>query len=160
MKVKHQLFVWGLILCITSFSAVVPVSKQTLELKPGWNLVTLIRPLESLPGNVNKFLSLNPIGFDGQCNTYMICNGAEDFKAGAAYWIFSFKSQTVELALDTTQTDVQPAVKAGWNLVGMTAGASWPNSAVVIWAWKDGRFVQVDKTAVQIGYAYWAYFNA
>ena len=160
MKMKHQLFVWGLLLCITSFSAVVPVSTLTLQLNPGWNLVTLTRPLESMQSNVNKFLALRPFAFDAKNQTYVFCARAENLKPGVGYWIYSDKSQTVELALDTTQTVGQPTLKAGWNLVGMTDGASWPNSAVVIWAWKNGRFVQVNKTELQVGCAYWAYFNA
>lgn len=160
MKMKHQLFVFWLILCMTSFSAVVPVSTLTLQLKPGWNLVTLTRPLESLQGNVNKFLLLKPLSFDRKSSAYVFCSHAEDLKPGVGYWIFSGKSQMVELALDPTQTAVQPTLKSGWNLVGMIDGATWPNAAVAIWGWKDGRFVQVNKTELQVGCAYWAFFNA
>ena len=159
MKKYIQLFVFGLFLCITSFAAVVPVSTLTLQLKSGWNLVTLTRPMESTQSNVNNFLSLKPFTFDEKSQTYVFCARAEDLKPGVGYWIYSDKSQTVELALDTTQTVGQPTLKAGWNLVGMTDGASWPNSAVVIWAWKNGCFVQVNKTELQVGNAYWIYMN-
>ena len=141
-------------------AAVVPSSKQTLELKAGWNLVTLTKPLDSMSSNVQKFLALRPVRYDVGYGTYVFCERGEDVKAGVGYWVFSREKKTVELALDTTQTASEPSLKKGWNLVGMTDGASWPNSAVVIWAWKNGRFVQVNKTELQVGCAYWAYFNA
>ena len=150
---KIQLFVIGIIICLISFSAVVPVSTQTLQLRFGWNLVTLTWPLESMQSNVDKFLSLKPMAYDGDRRCYVACNRADDLNAGYGYWIFSRKSQTVELALDPNQAAVQPNLKAGWNLVGMTNGASWPKSAVVIWGWKNGRFVIVDKTKLQTGHA-------
>ena len=159
MKKQIQLFVLGLFLCITAFSAVIPISVQTLQLKPGWNLVTLTRPLESMPGNIDKFLSLKPFAFDYNSRAYIRCNKAVDLKAGYGYWIYSDKSQTVELALDTTQTVGQTTLMKGWNLVGMTDEASWPNSTDFIWTWKNGRFVQVNQTELQVGNAYWIYIN-
>ena len=142
MKGRIQLFVLGVFLCMTSFSAVVPVSTLTLQLKSGWNLVTLTRPLETMQSNVNKFLSLKPLSCDRKSSAYVFCNHAEDLKPGVGYWIFSSKSQMVELALDPTQTAVQPTLKSGWNLVGMIDGATWPQSAVVIWGWKESATCQ------------------
>ncbi len=149
----------GLFLCTTTFSAVVPISKQTLQLRPGWNLVTLIHPLESMQSNVNKFLSLKPMAYDADRRCYVACNRAEDIKAGDGYWIFSNNSQAVELALDSKQTAGQMALKAGWNLVGVMDKASWANSAVHIWAWKNGHFAQVTEKELQAGNAYWIYMN-
>ena len=42
-------------------AAAVPSSKQTLEVKAGWNLITLTRPLDTMTSNVQKFLSLKPV---------------------------------------------------------------------------------------------------
>jgi len=161
MKKQIQLFVLGLFLCLMSFAAVEPIATQTLQLKPGWNLVTLTRPLESMQSNVNKFLSLCPFAYDGQNCNYVFCSHAEDLKAGVGYWVYSDKAKTVDLALDAKQTASQPELQKGWNLVGMTEGASWPSSATEIWTWKNGRFVQVvDKSELKVGCAYWAFFNA
>ena len=149
----------AMLLSISAMGAVVPVSTQTLVLKPGWNLVALTRPLESMQSNLDKFLSLKPFAFDNASGSYMHCVKAENLKPGDGYWVFCPNAQTVELALDVKQAVAQPTLRKGWNLVGMTDGASWPDSAVVIWGWKDGRFVQVSKSELQAGKGYWAFFN-
>ena len=86
-KRKECNSVWGLVVAIMLLSvcvqaAVVPSSKQTLELKPGWNLVTLAKPLDAMPGNVQKFLSLKPVFFDFRTFSFVFCNRAEDLKTG------------------------------------------------------------------------------
>ena len=140
-------------------AAVVPSSKQTLELKAGWNLVTLTKPLDSMSSNVQKFLALRPVRYDVGYGTYVFCERGEDVKAGVGYWVFSREKKTVELALDTTQTASEPSLKKGWNLVGMTDGASWPDSATAIWGWENGNFKLLEKKDLKAGNAYWAFFN-
>ena len=144
-------------LCVQG--AVVPVSTQTLELKPGWTLVTLMKPLDSKPVNLQKLLELKLVRYDVDCGAYVFCDRSEDVKAGVGYWVFSQKKQTIELALDVDSAVVQPTVTKGWNLVGMTDGASWPDSAVVIWGWQDGSFKPIEKKDLKVGNAYWAFFN-
>ena len=148
-----------MLLSISAMGAVVPVSVQTLQLKPGWNLVTLTRPLDSMQSNIDKFLALKPFAFDENSNSYVSCTKADDLKAGNGYWVFSSHAQTVELALDVNQTVAQLTLQKGWNLVGMSDGASWSNSAAVIWGWKNNRFVRIAKTDLQLGYAYWIFVN-
>ncbi|MBR4370674.1 MAG: hypothetical protein IKS92_06470, partial [Victivallales bacterium] len=67
-------------LCVQG--AVVPVSTQTLELKPGWNLVTLMKPLDSKPVNLQKLLELKLVRYDVDCGAYVFCDRSEDVKAG------------------------------------------------------------------------------
>ncbi len=153
--------VWGLVVAIMLLSvcvqaAVVPSSKQVLELRFGWNLVTLKRPLDSMPGNLQKFLSLKPICFDMSKGTYMFCERAEDVKAGIGYWVFSSEKKTVELALDTTQTVVLPSLEKGWNLIGLTDDMSWPDLSMAIWSWRNGSFKLIEKKDLKVGDAYWA----
>ena len=146
-----------MLLSVCVQAAVVPSSKQTLELKAGWNLVTLTKPLDSMSSNVQKFLSLRPVRYDVDSGAYVFCNRLEDMKAGVGYWVFSRGAQTIELALDVNAAVDQPVLKKGWNLIGMTDGASWPNSGMVSWAWESGRFKQVDVKDLQTGQAYWAW---
>ena len=146
-----------MLMAVCAQAAVVPSSKQMLELKPGWNLVTLTKPLDPMPGNVQKFLSLKPMRYDDASGAYVACNDSENLKAGVGYWVFSRGAQTIELALDVNAAVDQPVLKKGWNLIGMTDGASWPNSGMVSWAWESGRFKQVDVKDLQAGQAYWAW---
>ena len=146
-----------MLLSVCVQAAVVPSSKQTLELKAGWNLVTLTRPLDSMSSNVQKFLSLKPICYDVDSRAYAFCEGVEDLKAGIGYWVFSRTSQTVELVLDSDQMTVQPTLKSGWNMVGMTDGATWVESATAIWEWEDGCFKFLEKKDLKAGKAYWIF---
>ena len=144
-----------MLLSVCVQAAVVPSSKQTLELKAGWNLVTLTKPLDSMSSNVQKFLSLRPVRYDVDSGAYVFCNRLEDMKAGVGYWVFSREKKTVELALDTTQAAVEPSLEKGWNLVGMTDGAAWADSATAIWGWQDGSFKLFEKKDLKAGIAYW-----
>ena len=155
---KNMTFMLALTMVMVSISApaaVVPESVQTVKLRAGWNLVTLTKPLESMPSNVSKFLKLNPIRIDDNMRSYVVCT-PEDIKAGIGYWVFSETKQTLELALDVTNTSFQPTLKQGWNLVGMTEGATWSSVASDIWAWQNGCFKRIEKKDLQTGLAYWA----
>ena len=155
---KAVLLIAVILLAVCAQGAVVPVSTQTLELKPGWNLVTLMKPLDSMSGNVQIFLAMNPVRYDIGVRAYVFCNHSEDVKAGVGYWVFSQEKKTVELALEDNSAVVQPTVTKGWNLVGMTDGALWPDSAAAIWGWQDGSFKLLDKKDLKVGNAYWALF--
>ena len=149
-----------MLLAVSVQGAVVPVSTQTLELKPGWNLVTLLKPLDSKPVNAQKLLALKVMCYDVKAGAYVSCDRLEDVKAGVGYWVFSQEKQTIELALDVNSAAAEPSLEKGWNLVGMTEGASWVKLDVPIWAWENGCFVQVvDKLKLQVGNAYWIYMN-
>ena len=147
-----------MLLSVCMQAAVVPSSKQTLELKAGWNLVTLTKPLDSMSSNVQKFLSLRPVRYDVDSGAYVFCNRLEDMKAGVGYWVFSRQKQTVELVQDTETPVSQVELKAGWNFVGMTEDASWADSAAAIWGWQNGRFVPVNRNNLHEGCAYWIFY--
>ena len=134
-----------------------PQPTQILELRPGWNMVTVVKTLASKPDGVHKFLELKPIMQDIEHHAFVICGKEADVKAGVGYWVFSRQSQTVELVQDKEQAVQQPQLQSGWNFVGMTEDSDWMSSAIVIWGWRNGRFVQVEKEDLQIGCAYWIY---
>ncbi len=73
-----------MLMAVCAQAAVVPSSKQMLELKPGWNLVTLTKPLDPMPGNVQKFLSLKPMRYDDACGAYVVCNDSENLRRASA----------------------------------------------------------------------------
>ena len=134
-----------------------PQPSQTLELHPGWNIVTLTKPLKDSLDGLQKFLWLKPIMFDAENSSLVVCDSADAVKAGIGYWVFSRSRQTIELVQDTEQPVSQVELKQGWNFVGMTEESTWPDAASVIWTWQNGRFVPVEKAELQVGYSYWVY---
>ena len=128
---------------------------QTLELHPGWNLVTLTRQLVSNVDGVQNFLSLKPMMFDPENFCYVFCDNAADMKPGVGYWVFSKRKQTIELAQDVEQTVLQTELQAGWNLVGLLEESTWPSLNVEIWTWRNGLFKHVDKNDLRVGCTYW-----
>jgi hypothetical protein len=134
-----------------------PQPTQILELRPGWNMVTVTKPLACKLDGVHKFLELKPIMQDVEHHAFVVCGNEADVKAGVGYWVFSRQSQIVELVQDKEQAVQKTELQAGWNLVGMTEDSDWMSSVIVIWGWKNGRFVQVEKEDLQVGKAYWIY---
>ena len=134
-----------------------PQPTQILELRPGWNMVTVTKPLASKPDGVHKFLELKPIMQDVEHQVFVMCGKEADVKAGVGYWVFSRQSQTVELVQDKEQSVQKTEWQSGWNFVGMTEDASWIETATSIWTWRNGRFVPVEKEDLQVGKAYWIY---
>jgi len=55
---KKHLLILCLLASLFAMAAVDPVSSQKLELKPGWNLVTLTQPIAD--ESATLFLSLKP----------------------------------------------------------------------------------------------------
>jgi hypothetical protein len=137
----------------------VPQPSQMLELRPGWNMVTLTKPLKDNSDGVQKFLSLRPLMLDVEDSFIVVCNDAASVKAGIGYWIFSRQQQTVELVQDTESPVSHVDLKPGWNFVGMTDDAAWPASDTPVWTWQNGRFVSVAENKLQVGYAYWIYLD-
>ena len=135
-----------------------PQPTQILELHSGWNMVTVTKPLASKPDGVHKFLELKPIMQDVEHHVLVVCGKEEDVKTGVGYWVFSRQSQTVELVQDKEQAVQKTELQSGWNFVGMTEDASWPDSASAIWSWQNGRFVPINNIEdLQVGQAYWIY---
>jgi hypothetical protein len=137
----------------------VPQPTQILELCPGWNMVMLEKPLKNKPDGVQKFLALKPMAWDVAHSAIVICGDKTAVKAGIGYWIYSRISQSVELVQDTETPVSQVNLKHGWNFVGMTEDAAWPDSATAIWTWRNGRFIPVEKEDLRVGCSYWVYIN-
>ncbi|MBR4900428.1 MAG: C10 family peptidase [Victivallales bacterium] len=135
-----------------------PFPRQMLKLHPGWNMVTLTKPLKNRLESVQKFLALRPISFDAEVNSMVVCNDATSIKIGIGYWVFSRQSQTVELVQDAEQPVFQVEMKQGWNFIGMTEDAAWTEFATIIWGWQNGRFIPMNNMEnLQVGKAYWVY---
>ena len=83
------------------FAAVDPVSSDKLELKAGWNLVTLTRPI--VEEHISKFLSLQPMMLDADKVRYVRCTDKKDILVGVGYWVFSQDDVTVEFTHDQSQ---------------------------------------------------------
>ena len=140
---------------LSVFGAVVPSSSQKLELKQGWNLVTLTRPIVN--ASAEYFLSLQPMTLDIDTKCYVRCTSKDDLKVGVGYWIFSQTDQPPkELVHDQTQTSYETAVPTdGWNLIGVADNPTWMNQVTVIWRWLDGKFQTITKEELTTGEAYW-----
>ena len=140
---------------LSVFGAVVPGSSQKLELKPGWNLVTLTRPIVN--ASAEYFLSLRPMTLDIDTKCYVRCTSKDDLKVGVGYWIFSRTEQPPkDLVHDQTQTSYETAVPiGGWNLIGVAGNSTWMNQVTVIWQWLDGKFQTITKAELTTGEAYW-----
>ena len=140
---------------LSVFGAVVPSSSQKLELKQGWNMVTLTRPL--VDDSAEDFLSLQPMTLDIDTKCYVRCTSKDDLKVGVGYWIFSPTDQPPkDLVHDQTQTSYETAVPiGGWNLIGVADSSTWIDQATAIWQWLDGKFQTITKEELKAGNAYW-----
>ena len=156
---RKQLLMLGLLASLSAFAAVDPVSSQKLELKPGWNLVTLTRPI--VAESVTLFLSLKPLMLDAWNKCYVRCTSKDDIKIGVGYWIFSRTEQPpIDLVHEQTQTSYETAgLTNGWNLVGMANNSTWMSQADEIWQWLDGMFQTIAKEELPTGGAYWVNVN-
>ena len=133
---------------------------QTLELHPGWNLVTLTKPLMDRQDGLQKFLWLKPMMYDAENLSFVVCGNADAVKVGVGYWVFSRRKQTIELAQDVEQSVSQSTLQVGWNLVGLLEESTWPSlDGIDIWTWANGRFKHIDKKDLQIGQTYWVIRN-
>ncbi len=132
---------------------------QILELLPGWNFVTLTKQLKNNPDGVQKFLALKPMMLSADNGAIVMCGDGASLKAGIGYWVYSRSRQLVEFVQDTETPVSQVNLKHGWNFVGMTEDAAWPDSATAIWTWRNGRFIPVEKEDLRVGCSYWVYIN-
>ena len=136
-------------------AAVVPKSTQTVELKPGWNLVTLEHPIVD-DIEAKSFLVLQPMTLDAETKSYVRCTSLADLKIGVGYWVFSANGQEIQLTKDQSQTTWETAtLKPGWNLLGVADNSDWIDQATAIWQWLDGKFQTITKEELKAGNAYW-----
>ncbi len=150
---KKHLLILCLLLCIAASAAVKPINSQTIVLKPGWNLVTLERPI--IATDAERFIALKPITLDAAQKSYVFCSDKDKLKIGTGYWIFPKTAQTIELTREQSQTTWETTgLGNGWNLVGVADNSTWMNQATDIWQWLNGKFQKVSKEELKAGKAY------
>lgn len=150
-----------LFISIVAFAAPQPISTQIIELKPGWNLVTITRPLDDAYKNIERFLDLHPFMLDKEHKAYVRCLEKNDVKVGVGYWVFSKTATTVELTQDVTQTTWDTAdVSQSWNLIGQAETSAWKDKVSSIYKWEDGRFQSISSSELKVGSAYWTFLDA
>ena len=153
---KRNLLSLCFLLCLASSAAVKPIESQTIVLKPGWNLVTLERPVTT--DDAEDFLGLRPITLDSAKKCYVYCSSKDKLKVGTGYWIFSQTAQTIKLKRDQSQSTWETAALVqGWNLIGLADNSVWQNQEIDIWQWLDGKFKKVHKNELKEGKAYFVY---
>ncbi|MBR4902648.1 MAG: hypothetical protein IKZ46_17035 [Victivallales bacterium] len=153
---KKHLLILCLLLCVAASAAVKPINSQTIVLKPGWNLVTLERPV--IAADAERFIALKPITLDSAQKCYVFCSNKDKLKIGAGYWIFSKTAQTIELTRDQSQTTWETTeLGNGWNLIGVADNSTWMNQVTDFWQWLDGKFQKVSKEELAGGKAYFVY---
>lgn len=157
MRKKTVVVLALLSLAISAFAAVRPVSRQVLELKPGWNLVTIAKPLvDDSSKSIEHFLELSPFVLNPSSKCLVQCLDKADIKVGAGFYIFSRSAKSVEIVFDATQTswDAVEAVP-GWNLLGIIPDSTWQGEATQCWQWLDGCFQDIATAQLEAGNAYW-----
>ena len=141
--------------CTLLQAAVVPQAPQTLELKPGWNLVTLEHPIVD-DIEAKSFLALQPMTLDAVAKSYVRCTSLADLKIGAGYWVFAVNEQEIQLTKDQSQTSWETAaLKSDWNLLGVADNSDWQGQAAAIWQWLNGHFQKISITELTSGEGYW-----
>ena len=154
---KKYLLILCLLFCVAASAAVKPINSQTIVLRPGWNLVTLERPI--IATDAERFIALKPITLDATQKCYVLCIDKDALKVGTGYWIFSKTAQTIELTRDQSQTTWETTgLGNGWNLVGVADNSTWMNQATDnIWQWLNSKFQKVSKAELTGGKAYIVY---
>jgi len=139
-----------------NFEIPTPPLSQKLDLIPGWNLVTLERPI--VAADAAKFLALHPFTLDANRNTYVRCRNKDDLIIGRGYWFFSTKSQKLLLTQDKSQSsEGTTSLKTGWNLVGMADNSIWSEQTAIFWQWQENMYKIVPTQQLQKGKAYFVY---
>ena len=127
-------------------------SLSVLRIQPGWNLLTIRRPLTT--DDAERFLALHPLALDADNMCYARCAEPSQLAVGAGYWLFSFKAR--DIVLEHGQGAGQAIGLAdGWNLIG-AEGSNWPVAASLILKWGRIMYMPVKEEQVTEGRAYWA----
>ena len=125
---------------------------SVLRIQPGWNLLTIRRPLTS--DDAKRFLVLQPLALDADNMCYVRCAEPSRLAVGAGYWLFSFKER--DIVLEHGQGAGQAiGLSDGWNLIG-AVGGDWPDAADLILKWGRIMYLPVTENQGTEGRAYWA----
>ena len=132
---------------------------SVLKLRPGWNLLTLRRPL--IASDAQRFLALHPVAFDTKGKCYFQCVNKSQLALGAGYWVFSATARDIVLEHDPSQTSWKTmGLKQGWNLIGVADGSAWQSKATAIRKWqrqgKGEPYQPVTQKELVPGQGYWA----
>ena len=153
-RTRRFLTILSLACALAAFGAVEPKAVQTLELQPGWNLVTL----EGTPLQPERLLALKPLLFDETSRSYIQYSTATALARGSAVWIHCVKAQSVEVPLAvTTVTTPEPTPGAAeWSQVGAaSASPPWLSQVTLpFFRWEPQRGFVPANEAVK-GQGYW-----
>jgi len=115
-----------------------------LDLEPGWNLVSLRRPVTA--ESVGQLLAASPLRMESE--TYVRCTKAEEIQVGVGYWVFAETYRRIELVPNMSQAGDIELVK-GWNLVGTDRETpAWLPLAKCIYIWEEQKYRLSDTPAL------------
>ena len=106
----------------------------------------------------NPVSTLRPMMLSSDRSSFVICGDATAVKPGVGYWVYSRSRQSIELMQDMEAPVSQVNLTHCWNFVGILEDSTWKSSDVIVWAWVNGRFKQIDKSDMRAGRAYWVYY--
>jgi len=123
-----------------------------LALEPGWNLVSLRRPVTA--ESVGQLLAASPLRMESE--TYVRCTKAEEIQVGVGYWVFAETYRRIELMPNISQGAGDIELVKGWNLVGTDREApAWLPLAKEIYVWETGTYRLTPKAIPGLGM--WVY---
>jgi len=133
-----------------------PVETQDVVLKRGWNLITLMKPIEESEP-LRNLLKMNLVTLDSHRRHYTRCASAQELKVGTGYWVYCNEdSKSFSLTVDITKTDWEPTdAETGANLLGVTSKSDWMDNATSIQEWSNNKWITVKPEDVKQGQVYW-----
>jgi len=129
----------------------------TIELSPGWNLVSV--PFDVARTAFGDAIEDDVLGWDD--GDYV---ATQDLQAGLGYWVRAPAAATVVLS-GTNQLDTTVTAAKGWQLVGTvlksdgSVGVTVGSSAQIMWAWDASAqtYAAVAANSYVIGQGYWVH---
>ena len=132
--------------------------RVTVELIPGWNLI-------SIPFQLERHSAMQLLGrklFTMENRNYV---SAMSLDSGKGYWLFQKNDKNGLLDLipaDSTRSQNVLELDDGWNMVGPTDDTYIRNDALTIWQFIDGtwQYLPPDEKGgynLDTGHGYWIY---
>jgi hypothetical protein len=108
-----------------------------LALEPGWNLVSLRRPVTA--ESVGQLLAASPLRVEAEA--YVRCTKTEEIQVGVGYWVFAETARRIELMPGMSQETGDVELVKGWNLVGTDREVpAWLPLAKCIYIWEEQKY--------------------